>query len=374
MALASRSKCVAPIGAARLNTRVNTIVRNPLSQNKRSAVLVKASSVDQELEEIDPITGMPIVKTAAAAPVAGYTVQAGGYQWAYRRSEPDSSKTSSSKPQVLLLHGLGSSSYCWRNTLGLLGGDGFDAFAPDWIGHGTSDKPTSGFDYSEGAYLKALDSFVDAAGIRQPFALVVHGYILGQYGLLYALANPDKVDRILILNTPVSRGSKLRPELAAYKNPLPFMRPGNKTFDGANYNANGSPYAMEFKDADVYAKPYAESPAASQAIAATMDKVDFGNLLQRVDEGFVSWRKPSALLFGSSDPFLDVGSVFQFLESKRTNMKAMSASAKLGHMPQEDYAEALHDSILLFLTGSPDDWLKAQSKSLKMTKKGAVEV
>lgn len=31
----------------------------------------------------------------------------------------------------------------------------------------------------------------------------------------------------MVLNTPLATNSKLRPELAAYKAPLPFMRPGN---------------------------------------------------------------------------------------------------------------------------------------------------
>lgn len=58
-------------------------------------------------------------------------------------------------------------------------------------------------------------------------------------------------------------------------------------------------------------------------------QVDFNKLLKEVDEGFYTWRKPTALCFGSSDPFLDVSSVFDFLESKRTNMKAMSIGAKV---------------------------------------------
>lgn len=38
------------------------------------------------------------------------------------------------------------------------------------------------------------------------------------------------------------------------------------------FNAAGSPYAMEYKDASVYAAPYEESEA-SIALATTMDKV-----------------------------------------------------------------------------------------------------
>ena len=53
------------------------------------------------------------------------------------------------------------------------------------------------------------------------------GFVLGQYALLWAQQNADKVDRLLVLNTPLAKSSKLRPELAAYKAPLPFMRPGS---------------------------------------------------------------------------------------------------------------------------------------------------
>lgn len=127
---------------------------------------------------------------------------------------------------------------------------------------------------------------------------------------------------------------------------------------------------MDGKDADVYARPYRESPAASAAVAATMDKMDWGKLLKEVDDGYRSWRKPSLLLYGSNDPFVKVPEAFDFLESKRTNMKCVTPSAKLGHMPQEDYAEAIADAMAVFLSGTADDW--APAEMLKMTKRGAV--
>lgn len=43
-----------------------------------------------------------------------FTVDAGGVTWAYRKSEPAKDKADPAKPQVLLLHGLGSSSYSYR--------------------------------------------------------------------------------------------------------------------------------------------------------------------------------------------------------------------------------------------------------------------
>lgn len=62
-----------------------------------------------------------------------------------------------------------------RNTLDLLGADGYRAIAPDWVGHGDSDKPAPGqFEYSEEAYIKALGAFVEKLDIKKPMALVVH--------------------------------------------------------------------------------------------------------------------------------------------------------------------------------------------------------
>jgi len=93
----------------------------------------------------------------------------------------------------------------------------------------------------------------------------------------------------------------------------------------------------------------------------------------------MTWKKPAALVFGGSDPFIGLKSAFNFLESKRcvercdanslsaakpfgtrpckaagyvanrTCMTILQLDAKLGHMPQEDYAEALQKPIVTFL-------------------------
>ena len=102
-----------------------------------------------------------------------------------------------------------------------------------------------------------------------------------------------------------------------------------RPFDGAAFAAAGTAYAMGATDAAAYARPY-EDAAASAAIAATMDALDFPALLREVDDGFQRWRKPSVLLFGGPyDPWLNAKSAFEFLDSKRTNMRLVTASAKV---------------------------------------------
>ena len=51
---------------------------------------------------------------------------------------------------------------------------------------------------------------------------------MGQYAFLWAMQNPDKVEKLVILNTPLGTKSKLRPELAAYKHRMAFLRPDPK--------------------------------------------------------------------------------------------------------------------------------------------------
>lgn len=105
----------------------------------------------------------------------------------------------------------------------------------------------------------------------------MQGFVLGQYGLLYALKHSDLISKLVILNTPLDIKSALRPELAVYKNPISFMRPkAGAAFDAMTYNAGGLAYSMQYKDAQVYAAPYLEpatAAAASAAIATTMEKV-----------------------------------------------------------------------------------------------------
>ncbi|PRW56273.1 hydrolase or acyltransferase of alpha beta superfamily isoform A [Chlorella sorokiniana] len=321
-------------------------------QQRRHLLIARA----QELEEIDPITGEVIAGTAMATE-AGQRVEAGGLTFAYRKIDADPAAAAPGKLPVLCLHGLGSSSYTFRATGSLLAAAGHDVIAVDWPGHGGSSKPTSGFAYSADAYIAALNQFVAAVGLAgQQFAVIVHGYVLGQYGLLWALDNDESVAKLIILNTPLGLKTALRPELAAYKNPVPFLRPkAGSRFAADLYNAAGGPYAMSRRDADAYQAPYDADPAASAAIAATMDKLDWPALLRRVDEGYCSWRQPSLLLFGTSDQFIELKTVFEWLESKRTCMRvAAGVEAKLGHAPQEDYPEAINKALLKFLEEDPE--------------------
>lgn len=307
-----------------------------------------------ELDEIDPMTGEVITGTFSASR-APTQLPVGRFNWAYREADIPANANTAGKVPVVCLHGLGSSSYAYRNTIRLLAQDGFRAIALDWIAHGASDAPNvSEFSYTKEAYIQELEKAIESLNLNGSFCLVVHGYVLGQYAMLYAARHPDMIKRMVILNTPLGLKSKLRPELAAYKSPIPFMKPKvDSTFDGRNYNAAGGPYALSSSDADAYNVAYASSPAANAALYHTMEALDWESLLKEVNETYYSWKVPTLVLHGSGDTFLDLKLTLDWLESKRTAMKMASGlEAKLGHMPQEDYPQAIHPILSSFLSSS----------------------
>jgi hypothetical protein len=87
---------------------------------------------------------------------------------------------------------------------------------------------------------------------KEKLLVLTHGFVLGQYGLLWARQRADQVEKLAILNVPLGRKTALRPELAPYKAAMPFLRPKPDTaFSGDLFNAAGLAYAMQYDDAQV---------------------------------------------------------------------------------------------------------------------------
>ncbi len=99
---------------------------------------------------------------------------------------------------LLLLHGLGASSYSWRFALPEFARD-YEVFAPDFPGFGRSDKPW-GFDYSIAGLHAWLVSLMDELGLKS--ARVAGNSMGGVVALWTALETPARVERMALLGTP----------------------------------------------------------------------------------------------------------------------------------------------------------------------------
>src|SRR3954449_2384222 len=91
---------------------------------------------------------------------------------------------------VVYLHGVPGNSSDWLPFLERSGG-----YAPDLPGFGSSDKPAH-FDYSIDGYGVFLRAYLDRLGLRR-CSRVMHDW--GAVGLALAMADPDRVERIVLI-------------------------------------------------------------------------------------------------------------------------------------------------------------------------------
>jgi pimeloyl-ACP methyl ester carboxylesterase len=106
-----------------------------------------------------------------------------------------------SGPPLLLLHGIGSRYVSWIPVIDQLGAH-FRLIAPDFRGHGDSNKPDSGYLHSD--YAADLDGLVDALEIERPSII---GHSLGAIvAYAWAGANPDCAGKIVLEDPPTRTG------------------------------------------------------------------------------------------------------------------------------------------------------------------------
>lgn len=271
------------------------------------------------------------------------SIQVGSLEWFYREATPVNPST---QPPVLLLHGLPSQSYSWSALMPDLAEKGFRAIAPDWIGAGFSAKPDRRkFAYTPDAFIKALAEFIQHLQIER-FYLVVQGF-LGSVGLQYALRYPDQVERLAILNTPVSSASQLPWKIKQLGLPLvgdmltqdPLLV--DRTLEG------GSGYRVSDKDLDVYRRPFLSSSDAGRSLLMTVKNLQLKSSMAEIEAGFRNWNQPTLILWGIKDPWLPLVQVQEF--AKMIKNVELVELEEAGHYPQDHWSEKVSNNLLLFL-------------------------
>ena len=110
-----------------------------------------------------------------------------------------------------MLHGNPTWSFYYRNLVKALSGQ-FRCIVPDHVGCGLSDKPGDDrYDYRLRSRVEDVAALVDSLELDQPLTLVVHDWG-GMIGFAWAVDNPGRVARTVILNTaafPLPAGKKM---------------------------------------------------------------------------------------------------------------------------------------------------------------------
>jgi haloalkane dehalogenase len=102
-------------------------------------------------------------------------------------------------PVMLLLHGMPTWSYLYRDVIPVLVAAGYRCIAPDHLGFGRSDKPTDPHWYSIARHTEVLTSLINHLDLVD-VTLVCQDWG-GPIGLAQAVTMPERFARLVIMNT-----------------------------------------------------------------------------------------------------------------------------------------------------------------------------
>lgn len=100
---------------------------------------------------------------------------------------------------IVLLHGMPTSSWLYRNIIPLLAEQGLRVISPDMLGFGASDKPTDLSQYAFGLQAERLVALMRSLGIER-WTQVVHD-LGGPWTWELADKHPDVLNGLVIMNT-----------------------------------------------------------------------------------------------------------------------------------------------------------------------------
>ncbi|MDQ3085452.1 MAG: haloalkane dehalogenase [Actinomycetota bacterium] len=251
---------------------------------------------------------------------------------------------------VLLLHGEPTWAYLYRKMIPPLASVA-RGVAPDYFGFGRSDKPTQIEDYSYDFHYRSIERLADELDLRE-MTVVVQDWG-GPIGLRLAVERPERVARLVILNTGIGAGRAPSPEWLRFRE---FIRrvgtelvPGQliqitcvSELDDAVVDAYNAPFPTPESKAGVLAFP--------ELVPTELDHPSAAKMLE-VRAGLERWDKPALVLFSDSDP------IFTPKAAERMAARIPGAGPSeiisgAGHFLQEEKGEEIAKRIVRFVSDS----------------------
>jgi len=251
-------------------------------------------------------------------------------------------------PPVLFMHGEPTWSFLWRKVMPPVLDAGYRCIAPDLPGFGRSDKPTDVEWYSYDRHTAAVSSLVSELDLRGA-TVVVHDWG-GPIGLRVAVEQPDRFDRLVILDTGLFTGHQRMSEAwIAFRDFVARTEdlPVSMLVRRACLNDPGDEVAA------AYDHPYADgqSKAGARAfplILPTEPDAPGAPAGQRVLEALREDRTPTLMLWADSDPVLTLETGRRFAQAIGRDEPEVIEGAS--HFLQEDAGERIGARIAQWLT------------------------
>jgi pimeloyl-ACP methyl ester carboxylesterase len=277
------------------------------------------------------------------AKITKTSIKVDSLEWFYRELLP----VGWENPQTaILLHGLPAQSLTWTGLMRPLAEQGIRSIAPDWIGFGSSSKPEPrDFAYTPDALLTAFAEMVDTLSLDR-VSLVVQGF-LGTVGIQYALRHPNRVNKLVILNAPLTTSAKLPWKLQQLGLPVVGEMLTQDPLSVERTLEAGCKHVIEDKYLEAYRKPYLKSSLPGRTLLATIRNLRLGESLAEITTGLPNLNIPIQIVWGINDPWLDFAQAAACVKSlKQGELITLPTAA---HYPQEHWYAEIKESVIPFL-------------------------
>ncbi len=248
---------------------------------------------------------------------------------------------------VLCLHGEPTWSFLYRKMIPVLS-RAARVVAPDYYGFGRSDKPTELDWYTYDRHYRSILGVVEELDLQRS-TVVVQDWG-GPIGLRLAVEQPDRVDRLVILNTGVGGG---RPPSDTWLRFREMLRDAGADFQAGRLIRTSAVRSLADETVAAYDAPFPvpESKAGARAFPELVPtEPDHPNTapMLAVREALRSWEKPALVLFGDSDPIFRP-EVADSISRLIPGALPAETIENAGHFVQEDAGEEVAERIVEFL-------------------------
>jgi haloalkane dehalogenase len=252
---------------------------------------------------------------------------------------------------VVFLHGEPTWSFLWRRVIPPIRDAGFRCIAPDLAGFGASDKPIDIDWYTYDAHTASVTALVAELDLHDA-TVVVHDWG-GPIGLRVAVDNPDRISRVVVLDTGLFTGHRpMNDAWMAFRNfvertedlPVGLLvrraclnDPGDEVI--AAYDA---PFPNAASKAGARAFPLIlpltpDAPGAAEA--------------QRVLDALRADSRPRLFVWADSDPVIPLETGQRFAAALGGQIDHVIAGAS--HFLQEDAGPEIGSLIASWLASNP---------------------